>query len=91
MHRGHGHWPLSRMVAIKALQQSTLAMAFRHKFDYSLFGIVSRINKDSGINSSPNTIPAGNDHPVFVGFKKLVIEYDFPTAVEKFPAAMGKQ
>ena len=55
----------------------------------SLFGIIRRISKDSGIKSSSYPVRAQHDDSVFIGFDERVTEQDLPLGVKELVLAMG--
>ena len=56
-----------------------------------LLGIVSRINKYSRIESSPNSIRAHDNYAVFISIDKVITEQDPPLSVEEFVFAISAQ
>ena len=91
-HRGHGHIPLSRIVAIKTLSifHGQLQAIVSRIIGHLLLRVVSRVCENSRIDLLHNAIMAFNDNTIFVCMKEIVVKYNSPDTMHKFLMAVCK-
>jgi hypothetical protein len=73
--RGHGHIPLSRIVAMSALIKLVAERVKETLLGlHSLFGVIGRVCENSRIDSPVNAIKATNYYTIFVCIDKVVVK-----------------
>jgi hypothetical protein len=91
-HRGHGHNPLSRIVAKSTLGNVRAGCFTKPKIlPNSLFGIVCGIGEYPWINSPLDPIITCDDNAVCHRVNKVVIQDILPDRLHEFTSTMGQK
>ena len=85
--RGHGHIPLSRILAIRILRWRYMKFLKENKLR-SLFWVICRICEDTRIKPSKDTISTTDNSPVFPCINKFIINQSIHLFVKKFSSTM---